>query len=122
MKMGLGGAYIALFAMWARPDKWPLGTTHGKHRHVCATQILKPERAQNVGASPNILRPFRLQDLGGTYVAVFAMCCAEGPLVGPRPHRKKRDVCATQPHFHGSCGCHKTRDDTAIIQISTNQH
>ena len=48
--MGLGGAYIALFAMCARRDKWPLGATHGKHRHVCATQYLKPERAQNVGA------------------------------------------------------------------------
>src|SRR5439155_1614440 len=37
------------------------------------------------------------RDLGGAYVAVFAMCAVEGPLVEARTHRKRRDQCTTRP-------------------------
>src|SRR5437773_10681878 len=37
------------------------------------------------------------RDLGGAYVAVFAMCAVQGPLVEARTHRKRRDQCTTRP-------------------------
>jgi len=59
----------------------------------CAAQRRRPEK-----------------ELGGAYMAVFAMCASSGcfssrrthierPVAQPRTHRKRRDVCATRGWF-----------------------
>src|SRR5436309_6627012 len=66
--------------------------------------------------SPNILRPFRLQDLGGTYVAVFA--CVVPRATCRASHTSQKTRCMRHPApFSWLMGCHKTRYETAKIKI-----
>ena len=76
------------------PNRWE------RSRNVAWNQWFHKLRSHRglVGRTKDIRRPEN--ELGGAYMAVFAMCASRGRVAEARTHRKRRDVCATRDHGH----------------------